>query len=115
MSRAKYHNVVQGGFDSKKEARVYQELQMRMYAHLPALRVTSIDRQVRFELLPRQNGADGKLIERAVTYVADFVVQYADGRREVIDAKSDFTRKLPVYILKRKLMLYRHGLRVIEI
>jgi hypothetical protein len=110
----KFRNIAGGGYDSRKEARVHAELELRKHAAIPALRVVTIERQVRFELLPRQNNEEGKLIERMVTYIADFVVQYADGRREVIDVKSEITRKLPAYVLKRKLMLFRHGLRIVE-
>ena len=110
----KFRNITSGAFASRKEARVYAELELRKHATIPALRVTSIECQVRFELLPRQVDAQGKLLERAATYIADFVVRYADGRTEVIDAKSPATRILPAYVLKRKLMLWRHGLRVTE-
>ena len=111
---SKFRNIAHRGFDSKKEARVHQELELRRHATITALRVVSIERQVRFELLPKQVDEGGKLLERPVTYVADFVVRYADGRGEVIDVKSPVTRRLAVYVLKRKLMLFRHGLRVIE-
>ena len=111
----KFRNRPRGGFDSRKEERAYHELLLRMRASIPALRVMLIERQVRFELLPRQLDDRGKTIERAVTYVADFVVTYADGHREVIDVKSTVTRKLPAYVLKRKLMLFMHKLRVVEI
>ena len=40
-----------------------------------------------------------------MTYTADFVVEYADGRVEVIDVKG---MRTDVYKLKRKLLLSRH-------
>jgi hypothetical protein len=43
--------------------------------------------------------------------VADFRVTRADGRVDVIDVKG---YKTPEYIIKRKLMLWVHGIRVIE-
>ena len=53
------------------------------------------------------------MIERAVNYVADFV--YTDlktGQKIVEDAKGAKTKE---YIIKRKLMLHVHGIRIREI
>ena len=50
------------------------------------------------------------------SYVADMA--YYDRRLDkefVIDVKSAFTRKLPAYVIKRKLMLFVHGIKVVEI
>ena len=107
--RNKYGNTKVGEFDSSKEARVNELLKMQMQAANPAERVTSIEHHVRFEVIPKQEG------ERASHYEADFVVHYADGHMEVIDVKSEITRKEPRYILKRKLMLYVHGIRLREV
>lgn len=98
-----------GKFDSEKEYRVFQMLQLARAAREPAQRVVKIDRQSRYEVIDKQPG------ERAVFYVADFVVTYADQRVEVIDAKSAITRINRVYVLKRKLMLSRYGIKVREI
>jgi len=50
------------------------------------------------------------VVERACTYVADF--SYTEnGRRVVEDTKGMKTRD---YIIKRKLMLYVHGIRIKE-
>lgn len=111
--RPKYGNrkvaTDEGVFDSEKEARTFADLKLAMQASDPALRVVKIERQTRFELVDKQPG------ERASHYLADFVVTYADDRVEVIDAKSVITRMNPVYRLKRKLMLQRHGIRILEV
>lgn len=96
-------------FDSRKESRTYSELLMAMKAQEDSQRVVRLERSKRFELIPKQAG------ERACTYVADFEVEYADGRVEVIDTKSDITRKNPLYVVKRKLMLVRFGIRICEV
>ena len=96
-------------FDSKREAQYYAELVILKSANDPAKRVMEINRQVSFELIPKQEG------ERSVKYIADFEVVYADRRIEVIDVKSEYTRKLPAYILKRKMMLHVHNIKVKEI
>lgn len=95
-------------FDSRLELAHYQMLQLARQARDPEARVVDIALQQRFELIARQSG------ERAVHYVADFVVDYADGHREVHDTKSAITRSNPTYVLKRKLMLAVHGIRIRE-
>lgn len=106
---SKYHSrkVTWEGieFDSQKEAQRYRELWLLRKAG----EITNLQRQVRFELIPTQR-IDGKVVERSVTYVADFV--YEDhGEIVVEDVKGLRTRE---YILKRKLMLYMKGIRIKE-
>lgn len=102
---AKYNNiktVVDGiTFDSKKEAQRYQVLKMLERAGA----ITDLKCQVAFELIPKQQG------ERAVKYIADFVYK-ENGKVVVEDVKGKRTQ---VYILKRKLMLWVHGIRVVEV
>ena len=65
------------------------------------------------ELIPAKR-ANGKVVERACWYVADFV--YMKGEEMVVeDAKSEITRKNPTYIIKRKLMLEKYGIRIQEV
>lgn len=95
-------------FDSAKECRTARDLEFARNAKDPSLRVVEVKRQVWYLVIPKQDG------ERSASYVADFVATYADGHDEVIDTKSEITRKLPVYVLKRKLMLHVHGIRIRE-
>lgn len=91
--------------DSQKEARRWMELQLLQRAG----EIEGLERQVTFELIPRQDG------ERACHYVADFV--YTDkktGEKVVEDVKSEATRKDKAYIIKRKLMLYLKGIKISE-
>ena len=53
-----------------------------------------------------------KVAELAVKYIADFVVTYANGAQEVIDAKGMRTKD---YVIKRKLMRFVHGIKIKEI
>ena len=106
----KYHSkkaVVNGiAFDSRKEARRYSDLSLLERAGM----ISDLQRQVKFELLPSQR-IDGKVVERPVTYVADFV--YKERGKTVVEDTKGFKTK--DYIIKRKLMLYIHGIRVKEI
>lgn len=108
--RNKYHNkvvTIDGEtFDSKKEAKRWRELLLLEKAGA----ITELKRQVKFELLPSQR-IDGKVVERPASYVADFVYKQ-DGKTVVEDTKGFRTAD---YILKRKMMLYFHGIRVKEI
>ena len=107
---AKYGNrkVIRDGieFDSVKECQRYCELKLMQRAGL----ISDLQMQVSFELIPSQRIA-GKVVERACSYVADFVYKQ-DGQTVVEDTKGF---KTPEYIIKRKLMLWVHGIRIREI
>ena len=112
----KYGNrktVVDGQeFDSRHEAERWIELRYMERAGL----IYDLQRQVPFVLIPKQKDElTGKILEREAKYIADFA--YRDGKTHklvVEDAKSKAT-KTRDYILKRKLMLYRHGVQIREV
>lgn len=103
VTNNKYHAIkttVDGiTFDSRKEANYYCELKMLKQAG----EVLEIELQVPYELQPKY-WYKGKAI-RAITYVADFMVTYADGRIEVIDTKGVRTE---AYKIKKRLLLYQY-------
>lgn len=104
--KTEYDGIV---FDSKREAMRWRELALLQRAG----EITDLRRQVKFILVPAQVDENGKIAERAVSYVADFV--YRDthsGETVVEDAKGMHTRE---YIIKRKLMRYVHGIRIREV
>jgi hypothetical protein len=102
----KYRNKPTRGFASKKEANRYAELAMLERTD----RIGHLVTQVPFELVPRQtvNG----FTERPVIYIADFSYVDRDGSLHVEDTKGFRTRD---YIIKRKLMLWVHKIRIEEI
>lgn len=106
----KYGNrkIIRDGieFDSIKECQRYCELKLMQRAGV----ISDLQMQVSFELIPSQR-VDGKVVERAVNYIADFVYQQ-NGLKVVEDTKG---YKTPEYIIKRKLMLWVHGIRIREI
>lgn len=86
-------------------------------------KITDLQRQVKYILIPAQREPDtigkrggvkkGKLIEREVAYYADFTYKLADsGTLVVEDTKGVRTTE---YIIKRKMMLYFHGIKIKEI
>ena len=93
-------------FASAKEANRYEELKLLQKAG----KIQGLQMQVKFELIPAQR-INGKLVERACTYKADFVY-IEDGKKVVEDTKGFRTKD---YIIKRKLMLYVHGIRIKEV
>lgn len=108
-------------FDSRKEARRYNELVLLQRAG----EISDLKRQVEIELIPNQYTIEerysesGKrlkdkiiLLERKVCYVADFVYKDKDGMEIVEDTKGVRT---PDYILKRKMLLFLKGIRINEI
>ena len=86
--------------------------------------IFEIKRQVTYVLLPNQlevieyqdkkgrTRQKTKVAERAVKYIADFVVTYSNGDQVVIDAKGMRTKD---YKIKRKLMRYVHGIKIKEV
>lgn len=110
--KRKYGNrkVKFGGltFDSKLEFARYQQLKLLERAG----KITGLELQPRFELIPKQRRSDGKA-ERSCEYVADFrYTDTATGQIVIEDAKGMRTRD---YIVKRKLMLQVHGISVREV
>lgn len=113
-------------FDSIKEADRYDELLLMERQGV----ICNLEWQKKFPLLPAQyktvirygkNGArlkDGqKLVERAVDYYADFVYE-KDGILVVEDVKGYRNPSSAAYakfVLKRKMMLYFHGIEITEI
>lgn len=122
QSRNKYknHRVFRYGqwFDSAHEADRYSQLFMLQKAG----RISELQTQVPFELIPTQREPDtvgerggikrGKCIEKSCVYYADFVYIDKDGNKVVEDAKGV---KTEAYKIKKKLMLYRHGVRIVEV
>lgn len=105
-----------GGFDSRREARRGAELEVMLRAGL----ISNLRRQVRYILIPSQWGECGEdlkgrpvsvCLERACHYVADFVYDLG-GQTVVEDVKGVRT---PAYVIKRKLMLWVHGIKIREV
>lgn len=97
-----------GTFDSVKEFSRWQELKLLQRAG----EIYDLQRQVPFVLIPTQRDDRGKVIEREVKYIADFTYRNKDYRLIVEDTKGMKTKE---YIIKRKLMLYRNGIRIQEV
>lgn len=105
-------------FDSQLEANRYAQLVLMQRAG----EITDLRRQVEYELIPSQREPDtvgprggikpGKVIERAVYYIADFVYKDKQGNTVVEDTKGVKTAD---YTIKRKLMLYIHKIRIKEV
>lgn len=108
-------------FDSRKEYRRFTELFLLQKAG----EIRGLQRQVPFLLVPDHREPDttgprggkkpGRILERKVEYFADFVYEEhkPDGtwERVVEDCKGMRTAD---YIIKRKLMLHVHGIRLRE-
>lgn len=122
----KYHNrkvtTLDGiKHDSQKEANRWCELKLLERAG----KIGGLRRQVEYELIPAQYetvqryGKNGrrlkdkvKLIEKACVYRADFVyIDNDTGKTVVEDTKGFRTEK---YVIKRKLMLYIHHIKIKE-
>lgn len=122
MSKYRSRKITKNGntFDSLKEYRRFCELVLLERAG----RIQNLERQVKFVLIPAQYERferysektgkrlkDGiRTLEQEVSYIADFVYQ-EDGKQIVEDVKGFRTAD---YILKRKMMLHFHGIKIKE-
>ena len=130
MIKRKYNNkkiIVDGiKFDSKKEALRYKELKMLEKAGI----ISNLQRQVKYTLIPAQyertdevytRGKDkgkpkkGRIIERECAYYADFV--YLQNGNTIVEDVKGYRdgQAYNLFVIKRKLMLYVHGIIVKEI
>lgn len=112
----KYHNrktEVNGiVFDSKHEAERWIELRYMERAGL----IYELQRQVPFVLIPKQvDEVTGKVLEREAKYIADFTYRDRNTHKLVVEDTKSKATKTKDYILKRKLLLYRHGLQIKEV
>ena len=94
-------------FDSEREAKRYKELTLLERAG----EIGGLQLQVPFEIIPGVvDERTGRVLQKPTHYIADFTY-YEHGNYIVEDAKGYRTE---VYRLKRKLMLWRHGIRIKE-
>lgn len=113
-------------FDSKKEYKRYCELKLLERAKI----ISNLRRQVKYILIPAQyekttekytKGArkgelkQGKLIERECSYIADFV--YKENDVDVVEDTKGCKKggAYAVFTIKRKLMLYKYGIKIKEL
>lgn len=106
-------------FDSKKEAKRFEFLKALEHNGI----IANLETQKKFVLVPTQREPDtigprggkipGKIIEREVSYLADFVYTVVEDGRQVVEDTKGF--RTPEYVIKRKLMLYVHGIKITEI
>lgn len=124
--RNKYGNkkiITQDGtFDSRKEYFRFKELSLLEKAGA----IQELKRQVKYVLIPAQREPSkevykkgekkgqpkpGRVIENECSYYADFVYEL-NGETVVEDTKGFKTKE---YIIKRKLMLWIHGVSIREV
>lgn len=100
-------------FDSKKEAKRYSELKLMEQCGT----IENLELQKSFVLIPAQymivDANKRKCVERAVTYKADFY--YFDKIQNCYVCEDTKGFKTKDYIIKRKLMLWVHGIKIVEV
>lgn len=119
-------------FDSRAEARRYSELKLLEKAG----EIHDLERQKMFELIPAayeyiptgeifargarkgQPKTKRTTLEKPVVYIADFAYKTKDGKEVVEDVKGyrdPSSAPYAKFVIKRKLMLWRYGIRVVEV
>lgn len=118
MNKYKAQKVVIDGevFDSKKEARRYQELLLLQKAG----KISHLERQVKYVLIPAYKekvGKKTKTIERECAFIADFKYFDRETHEIVVEDVKGYKggKHYDVFVIKRKLMLERYGIRVREV
>lgn len=108
----KYHNkkVEINGikFDSKKEAKRYNELKWLEKAHL----ISKLELQKVFELQPKYINNNGEHI-RPITYIADFFYYDNVKNQYIVEDTKGF--RTEVYKIKKKLFEYKYNMIIKEI
>ena len=122
MSKYRNKKISANGitFDSRREYERYTELKLLERAGV----IQGLELQKKYVLIPAQYenfvryGKNGKplkggkkCLERECSYKADFVYQQ-NGETVVEDTKGMRTKE---YIIKRKLMLFIHGIEIKEV
>ena len=77
--------------------------------------ISGLQKQVVYSLIPAQYGeVDGKrkCLERACNYRADFVYYDVEKQQLVVEDTKGF--RTTEYVIKRKLMLHEHGIKIKE-
>lgn len=96
-------------FDSRKEYDRYCELLLLERGGY----ISDLKLQVKYVVIPAQKDESGKVLERECSYIADFVYFDQKAQRTVVEDTKGFKTK--DYIIKRKLMLERYGIRIREV
>lgn len=96
-------------FDSREEYNRYCELLLLERGGY----ISDLKLQVKYVLIPAQKDESGKVLERECSYIADFVYFDQKAQRTVVEDTKGFRTK--DYIIKRKLMLERYGIRIREV
>ena len=96
-------------FDSHKEYNRYCELLLLERGGY----ISDLKLQVKYVLIPAQKDESGKVLERECSYIADFVYFDQKAQRTVVEDTKGLKTK--DYIIKRKLMLERYGIRIREV
>lgn len=128
MKKSKYgaKKITRDGvtYDSLKEYRRFCELSLLEKSG----DITELRRQVTFPLIPTQceepcavykkgknkgEPKQGRVLEREVNYIADFVYTNSLTGEVIVEDVKGFKTK--DYILKRKMMLYFHNIRIREV
>lgn len=101
-------------FDSKREYHRYCELKLLERAG----KIRDLRRQIKYVLIPSQHeGQYKELLERECSYIADFVYIDVDSGKEVVEDVKGYKRgaAYQLFSIKRKLMLFKFGIRVLEV
>ena len=106
----KYHNkkckYKDMTFDSLKEMQYYKKLELLQNFG----KISELKRQVEFVLIETFKLDDETY--RKTKYIADFTYKDENGKYHVVDTKGFKTKE---YLLKKKLMAWKYGIKIEEV
>ena len=92
-------------FDSKFECTYYSFLQELVKQG----KISNLERQKSYELLPRQTDSKGKFMHHPIEYKSDFEYDDVQGVHHTVDTKGILT---PDFRLKQKLFYYKFNRQI---
>ncbi len=108
LGKTMYKNKYNANMDKRRRSQKERNRAWELKMLEKAGKISLLQEQVPYELLPKQDG------ERPVIYYADFVY-WKDGKMIVEDVKGyKKGTAYELYVIKRKLMLYRYGIHIKE-
>lgn len=93
-------------FDSFAESKFYEHLKIKQKNG----DVLSFEMQKVFEIQPKYRHPKNNKMVRAIKYIPDFVIEYKNGDKEVVDVKGFQT---DVFKMKMKMFMYKYGIPLV--
>ena len=102
------YNKFNANMDSRRRSQKERKRAWELKMLERAGKISLLEEQVKYELIPKQPG------ERAAYYIADF--RYWENGKMIVEDVKGYRKgtAYELFVIKRKLMLYRYGIHIRE-